>query len=163
MAFLQVPPLWLVTNAWKLSEPSRYRPPTVQLPAAAHDTEVMRASPSRFRAAVPGTSMAFPQVPPGPSWPMTRRVPATAPAALAPPAAGPSSTAAAPATTAARRIRLPIATPHPVPAHAGSGAGDRGKPGSTCLGERRAETNHPPIGSPSVTRAREPRQGPAPV
>jgi hypothetical protein len=52
MAVCQVPLTWLTTNAWD--------PPALQLPAEAHDTEVMAAVP---RAAVPGTSMAVCQVP----------------------------------------------------------------------------------------------------
>ena len=40
-----------------------YHPPALQLPADAHDTEVTLAFPPVLRAAVPGTSLAVPQVP----------------------------------------------------------------------------------------------------
>jgi hypothetical protein len=38
-------------------------PPALQLPAEAHEIESISAEPPGFRAAVPGTSSAFPQVP----------------------------------------------------------------------------------------------------
>src|SRR5262252_8350097 len=45
MAVPQVPLTWLTTNAAVLRELSRYCPPALQLPAEAHDTEVMKAVP----------------------------------------------------------------------------------------------------------------------
>ena len=38
-------------------------PPAPQLPAEAHDTAAIAASPPVLRAAVPGTSFAMPHVP----------------------------------------------------------------------------------------------------
>ena len=38
-------------------------PPALQLPADAHDNEVISTNPPWLRAAVPGTSIALPQVP----------------------------------------------------------------------------------------------------
>ena len=75
---------------------------------------MIAAFPPWLRAAVPGTSFAFPHVPlPTDRAPTDRRVPAATPAvALATPTIGPSSITAALATTAARHIRLRIATPH---------------------------------------------------
>src|SRR5215831_17834744 len=107
--------------------------------------------------------MALPQVPPETARaPAARRIPAAAIlAAVATPATGPSSTTAAPATTTVRRIRPRIATPAISQAHAASGAGDRGKPGSSTQprGERCAETgNDPPLAGQSVTRALDHRQ-----
>jgi hypothetical protein len=55
-AWPQVPPTWLTTGAGS--------PPALQLPAEAHDTDLILALPPALSAAVPGTSFAFPQVPP---------------------------------------------------------------------------------------------------
>src|SRR5215472_30784 len=63
MALPQVPLTWLTTNAWMRAEVCAYSPPAPQLPADAHDTVVISANPPWLRAAVPGTSMALPQVP----------------------------------------------------------------------------------------------------
>ena len=45
-------------------ELSSYSPPAVQLPGEVHDTELTCANPVWLSAAVPGTSLAVPQVPP---------------------------------------------------------------------------------------------------
>src|SRR5215469_3958182 len=63
MALPQVPRTWLTTNACALGELSSYGPPALQLPAEAHDTEKISATPPLLRAARPGTCLALPQVP----------------------------------------------------------------------------------------------------
>ena len=94
-----------------------------------------------------------------------RRVPAAAPAALATPATGPSSTAAVPATTTAHRIRPRIATPTLSRAHAASGAGDHESraaapgPGGVLRG---TENNPPLCGGLSTGRTRSSRSGAGP-
>ena len=63
IAAFQVPLTSLTTSAWLPPELSVYHPPALQLPADAHDTEKIPASPPVLRAAVPGTSIAAFQVP----------------------------------------------------------------------------------------------------
>src|SRR6516162_9341185 len=118
MAVPQVPFTLLTTNACALPELSSSTPPALHLPGEAHDTEEVDAK-GKFglSLAVPGTCSAVPQVPPG--------------TASAIPTARPSNTTAAPATSATRLIRPRIATPTLSKAHTASGAGDRGKPGSS--------------------------------
>jgi hypothetical protein len=58
-----VPLVSLSTNACTSPPLSAKSPPATQFPADAHDTEVTSAPLPAFRAAVPGTSIAFPQVP----------------------------------------------------------------------------------------------------
>src|SRR5262249_5117254 len=90
-AVLHWPFCSLTTNAWKLPEESRYAPPAAQLPAVGHDKLSTWASPPTFRAAMPGTSCAAPQMPPcavtttGSGWPATAL---TAPPAVQLPADG---------------------------------------------------------------------------
>jgi len=62
-AFRQVPRTSLTTNAWAASDPVWKPPPALQLPAEPHDTDVITAGQPLSRAAVPGTSSAFRQVP----------------------------------------------------------------------------------------------------
>ena len=73
MALAQWPFFSLTTNAWQFCglllpcshwlEPRAYSPPAAQLPADAHDTDKTLAVPPPLRAAVPGTSMAWPHRP----------------------------------------------------------------------------------------------------
>src|SRR5215471_6099370 len=63
MAVPQMPFTWLTTNTWEPPELSVQNPPALQLPARAHDTELIWAYPPWLRATLPGTSMAVPQVP----------------------------------------------------------------------------------------------------
>lgn len=64
IAWCQVPPVSAATNAWVCRVPSMYQPPATQVPAAAHDTDVTLAWLPWSSAAVPGTSIAWCQVPP---------------------------------------------------------------------------------------------------
>src|SRR4051812_47320363 len=60
-ALPQVPFTWFTTNAC-CPELSLYQPPALQFPAEAQDIDSTPAFPL-FKAAVPGTSTALPQVP----------------------------------------------------------------------------------------------------
>ena len=53
----------LVTTNASWPELSLYSPPALQVPAGEHDTELTTARWLWLRAAVPGTSLALPQVP----------------------------------------------------------------------------------------------------
>jgi hypothetical protein len=59
----QVPLTWLTTNTGCELSALVYHPPALQLPADAHDTEVISAAPPVLRVARPGTVSAVPQVP----------------------------------------------------------------------------------------------------
>src|SRR5215469_11153856 len=63
IAFRHRPLASVTTNAGKWWCKALYPPPAAQPPAAAHDTELMKAAPPVFRAAVPGTSIALSQPP----------------------------------------------------------------------------------------------------
>src|SRR5262249_35095569 len=53
----------LATEGWEGRAPSLYAPPALQFRAEAHDPEGTDALPPRFRAPVPGSSAALPQMP----------------------------------------------------------------------------------------------------
>src|SRR5215468_751481 len=61
-ALPNVPFALLATKGCRLPSVSTNHPPTVQLPASAHDSAVMSVGPPLPRAARPGTGIACPQV-----------------------------------------------------------------------------------------------------